>query len=313
MGADAAVDAVLSGAATHHVACERAEAFIDTLPDGCVSLMTLGSTLRQGIALAMVVVRVTSEAQRHEVAQIVVLGTAIVLLLVVALDHVARRRRSRGRLADALHAAGLASVSVAGVDSSPNLVPVRPSERDVFHAGSVHVGRIPATRHALGVGEVKALPGAVLVLLGWGALERNTAACARSVVLRLPVRVRSARALRGAAATVGAVALSFFARLLRGAAVRADDFVHPDRSAMRSRGSPNRGNGHMRLVPADHGDATAYQSARDVVVVSADGGANLPERPSFYSVEANDRGRLRFVDNQRRHDLIVAQKAGDPQ
>ena len=32
---------VLSGTATHHVACERAESFIDTLPDGCVSLMTL--------------------------------------------------------------------------------------------------------------------------------------------------------------------------------------------------------------------------------------------------------------------------------
>jgi site-specific DNA-methyltransferase (adenine-specific) len=35
------IDAVLSGAATHHVACERAESFIDRLPDGCVSLMTL--------------------------------------------------------------------------------------------------------------------------------------------------------------------------------------------------------------------------------------------------------------------------------
>jgi site-specific DNA-methyltransferase (adenine-specific) len=45
MGADLllgdAVDAVLSGAATHHVACERAEAFIDRIPDGAVSLMTL--------------------------------------------------------------------------------------------------------------------------------------------------------------------------------------------------------------------------------------------------------------------------------
>lgn len=35
------IDAVLSGTATHHVACERAESFIDRLPDGCVSLMTL--------------------------------------------------------------------------------------------------------------------------------------------------------------------------------------------------------------------------------------------------------------------------------
>ena len=35
------IDAVLSGATTHHVACERAESFIDRLPDGCVSLMTL--------------------------------------------------------------------------------------------------------------------------------------------------------------------------------------------------------------------------------------------------------------------------------
>lgn len=32
---------VIEGRATHHVACERAEAFIDRLPDGCVSLMTL--------------------------------------------------------------------------------------------------------------------------------------------------------------------------------------------------------------------------------------------------------------------------------
>ena len=32
---------VLSGTATHHVACERAESFLDGLPDGCVSLMTL--------------------------------------------------------------------------------------------------------------------------------------------------------------------------------------------------------------------------------------------------------------------------------
>ena len=32
---------VLSGAATHHVACSRAETFIDSLLDGCVSLMTL--------------------------------------------------------------------------------------------------------------------------------------------------------------------------------------------------------------------------------------------------------------------------------
>ena len=36
-----AIEEVLSGAATHHVACERAEPFIDRLPDGCVSLMTL--------------------------------------------------------------------------------------------------------------------------------------------------------------------------------------------------------------------------------------------------------------------------------
>lgn len=36
-----AIEEVLSGAATHHVACERAETFIDRLPDGCVSLMTL--------------------------------------------------------------------------------------------------------------------------------------------------------------------------------------------------------------------------------------------------------------------------------
>ncbi len=35
------IEDVLSGAATHHVACERAESFIDRLPDGCVSLMTL--------------------------------------------------------------------------------------------------------------------------------------------------------------------------------------------------------------------------------------------------------------------------------
>ena len=34
-------EAVLSGETTHHVACERAESFIDRLPDGCVSLMTL--------------------------------------------------------------------------------------------------------------------------------------------------------------------------------------------------------------------------------------------------------------------------------
>jgi len=32
---------VLESRATHHVACERAEAFVDRLPDGCVSLMTL--------------------------------------------------------------------------------------------------------------------------------------------------------------------------------------------------------------------------------------------------------------------------------
>lgn len=35
------IEEVLSGEATHHVACERAETFIDRLPDGCVSLMTL--------------------------------------------------------------------------------------------------------------------------------------------------------------------------------------------------------------------------------------------------------------------------------
>ncbi len=33
--------AVIEGRSTHHVACERAESFIDRLPDGCVSLMTL--------------------------------------------------------------------------------------------------------------------------------------------------------------------------------------------------------------------------------------------------------------------------------
>ena len=32
---------VIEGRATYHVACERAESFIDRLPDGCVSLMTL--------------------------------------------------------------------------------------------------------------------------------------------------------------------------------------------------------------------------------------------------------------------------------
>jgi site-specific DNA-methyltransferase (adenine-specific) len=40
-GDDMSIDEVLSGAATHYVACERAESFIGRLPDGCVSLMTL--------------------------------------------------------------------------------------------------------------------------------------------------------------------------------------------------------------------------------------------------------------------------------
>ncbi len=35
------IEDVLSGTATHHVACERAESFIDTLPDGRVSLITI--------------------------------------------------------------------------------------------------------------------------------------------------------------------------------------------------------------------------------------------------------------------------------
>jgi site-specific DNA-methyltransferase (adenine-specific) len=41
MSAQATFLDVIEGRATHHVACERAESFIDRLPDGCVSLMTL--------------------------------------------------------------------------------------------------------------------------------------------------------------------------------------------------------------------------------------------------------------------------------
>ena len=32
---------VLAGTASHHVACASAEDFLDSLPDGCVSLMPL--------------------------------------------------------------------------------------------------------------------------------------------------------------------------------------------------------------------------------------------------------------------------------
>lgn len=285
------IDAVLSGAATHHVACERAESFIDRLPDGCVSLMTLDSSVGQRVSHTVVMVRVTPKTQRHKIAQLVVLGP-LVLLLVMALNHVARRRWGRGRFADALHAADLAAIPITGIDLSSDLAPVRSSERDVLHAGPVHVGRVSAACHAFRVGEVETPAGAVLVLFARGTLESTATARTRSLVLRLPIVMRSARALRCPSALWRAVALRSRVGHARRPAVRTHDLVLGPRADC---------HGQAALVASRYGYAAFGEPSRDVMVVPADIRPHFTQRHLALDVQFYDPGGLDCVSHTWGH------------